>query len=123
MIMNGDMVNLRLNVSCLLYSPGHGIPWHCDRRYVYEKEVYGCVLLNSSDCALEFHERAKGGSLSQRYVIDESPGVCFAQRDTARFVWKHGVPPLSSGERLSVTWRWFLPKVKFRSASEVIHKY
>lgn len=112
-LLTGNMnVNMdRLNISCLWYSPGHGIPMHCDRLYAYEQDVYGCVLLNTSDAALEFHSPAPSDKDCSRYVVHESPGTCFVQRGKARFDWKHGVLPLSFGERLSVTWRWFLPDV------------
>ena len=70
---NDDLMEERLNVSCLLYSAGHDIAMHCDRPYCYEKNVYGCVLLNSSDRSLEFH----GLSSVQRFVLPERAGVCF----------------------------------------------
>lgn len=111
---NRENMEHRLNVSCLLYSPGHSIAWHCDRPYCYEEVVFGCVVFNSSDSALEFHEGTESGNLLQRYVVQEEPGVCFAQRDSARYVWKHGVPALGRGERLSVTWRWFSRHVALR---------
>jgi len=101
----------RLNISCLWYSSGHGIPLHCDRPYAYEQDVYGCVLLNTSDAALEFHNLPPTDKDCSRYVLQESPGVCFVQQEKARFDWKHGVLPLSFGERVSITWRWFLPDV------------
>jgi len=105
-----DLELHRLNVSCLWYFPGHELPMHCDRPKCFDKEVYGAVICNTSDRALEFHHYKS----LQRYVVPEVAGTCFAQRDEARFKWKHGVLPLSEGERLSVTWRWFLPEVEFR---------
>ena len=41
-------------------------------------------------------------------------GCCFLQQGEARYDWLHGVPKLSQGERLSVTWRWFLDDVELR---------
>lgn len=114
---NIDLSTSRLNISCLWYSSGHGIPMHCDRPYAYEENVYGCVLLNTSDAALEFHSLPPCDNECRRYVMHESPGVCFVQREKARFDWKHGVLPLSFGERVSITWRWFLPDVIFSSTA------
>ena len=104
----------RLNVSCLLYSPGHCIPWHCDRPYVYTNEVFGCVLFNNSDSGLQFLTE-KGRKLVHRYVLPEESGSCFMQEGDARYHWKHGVPTLNRGERLSVTWRWFLDDIILNS--------
>ena len=39
-------------------------------------------------------------------------GCCFLQQHEARYQWIHGVPELHRGERLSVTWRWFLDDVE-----------
>ena len=62
----------RLNVSCLLYEAGQFIPWHADRPYVYRDAVFGCVVFNSSDSALEFHSTDKRGRPTERYLIDEA---------------------------------------------------
>eukprot|EP00746_Dinoflagellata_sp_MGD_P029163 gnl/MRDRNA2_/MRDRNA2_168990_c0_seq1.p1 gnl/MRDRNA2_/MRDRNA2_168990_c0~~gnl/MRDRNA2_/MRDRNA2_168990_c0_seq1.p1 ORF type:complete len:300 (-),score=45.86 gnl/MRDRNA2_/MRDRNA2_168990_c0_seq1:140-1039(-) len=113
-----DLNESCLNVSCLLYLPGTGIEWHSDRPHCYDKDVFGCIMFNSSDCALEFHELADDSAIAQRYVMPESPGLCFLQSGPARFEWRHGVIPLSRGERLSVTWRWFLPEVQLKSEEE-----
>lgn len=107
-----ELLEARLNISCLLYSPGQGIPMHSDRVYVYEEDVYGCIIANSSDRALEFHEPP---GTSSRYIIPELPGACFSQRGNARYSCKHGVLPLKFGERLSVTWRWFQPQIQLKS--------
>lgn len=109
--MDDITIQDRLNVSCLLYSPGHSIGWHQDRPYCYEDAVYGCILFNNSDSALEFHQGDGNGKLLRRFVVPEQPGTCFCQQGQARYEWQHGVPPLGHGERLSVTWRWFLDSV------------
>ena len=92
-----------LNISCLLYTPGTGIPMHRDRP-CYKERVYGCILLNTSDRSLEF---ARWGKTPVRYVLQEAPGTCFLQTGEARYRWTHAVEPLTHGERVSVTWRWF----------------
>ena len=102
----------RLNVSCLLYSAGNYIPCHTDRPHIYRDVVFGCVLFNTSDSVLEFHTTDFCGRPTQRYMIHEEVGCCFLQQNDARYSWKHGVPPLSRGERISVTWRWFLDTVE-----------
>lgn len=106
----------QLNISCLLYSPGQCIPWHADRKHIYRDPVFGCVLFNTSDSSLEFHalDRAGEGRPVARYVVPEEVGCCFLQQGEARYDWLHGVPKLSQGERLSVTWRWFLDDVELR---------
>lgn len=105
-----------LNISCLWYSPGQCIPWHFDRKHIYKDPVFGCVLFNQSDSSLEFHALdrpgKKDGRPVKRYVVPEKVGCCFLQEGEARYDWLHGVPKLSQGERLSVTWRWFLDDVE-----------
>ncbi|CAK9007031.1 unnamed protein product [Durusdinium trenchii] len=106
----------RLNVSCLLYSPGQCIPWHADRKHIYRNPVFGCILFNSSDSVLEFHQMEPQGKPTgrplERFLVPEEAGCCFLQQHEARYQWIHGVPELHRGERLSVTWRWFLDDVE-----------
>ena len=83
---NIEDLDQRLNVSCLLYSSGSSIGFHCDR-FCYTSEIYGCILSNDSDSSLEFQDPSKP---SVRYVIDEPPGRCFVQRGPARYETRGG---------------------------------
>jgi len=98
----------RLNIICRSYRPGQGLKKPVDRKEMFEEDVYDCVLLNTSDKALEFQqfETVVHGKPLRMYRLEEAPGTCFRQRGKARYVWRHGVETLGSGERVSVTWRW-----------------
>lgn len=103
---SSDLNEASLNVICRRYRRGEGIPMHYDRKQLFTEDVYGCVLLNTSDGALCFRREGRVDALEE-FRIDEQPGVCFLQRGPARYEWSHGVKPISRGERVSVTWRWF----------------
>eukprot|EP00928_Gymnodinium_smaydae_P091732 TRINITY_DN75470_c0_g1_i1.p1 TRINITY_DN75470_c0_g1~~TRINITY_DN75470_c0_g1_i1.p1 ORF type:complete len:198 (+),score=8.32 TRINITY_DN75470_c0_g1_i1:85-678(+) len=90
----------RLNVICRLYRPGDSLTPHQDLKAMFEEDVYGCVLKNSSNSVLTFTHR------SDVFRLSERPGTCFRQRGAARYEWLHGVDGLTVGERISVTWRW-----------------
>lgn len=45
--------------------------------------------------------------MATTFRVPEVPGVCFRQRGPARYKWLHGLEPITRGERISVTWRWF----------------
>eukprot|EP00929_Paragymnodinium_shiwhaense_P068982 TRINITY_DN34801_c0_g1_i1.p1 TRINITY_DN34801_c0_g1~~TRINITY_DN34801_c0_g1_i1.p1 ORF type:complete len:529 (-),score=57.87 TRINITY_DN34801_c0_g1_i1:287-1873(-) len=103
-----DLGEETLNVICRQYVQGQGLPKHVDRPRMFQEEVYGCVLLNTSDQVLEFEktDRDTGQRLCLHRVA-ENCGACFCQEGEARYQWSHGVEPLTEGERVSVTWRWF----------------
>jgi len=96
----------RVNVICRHYRKDRGIALHTDVPDLFEEDVYGCVLENTSDTALEFR-CPKNGHIVTGYRLQEHPGMCFRQRGEARYDWWHGVNPVRTGERFSVTWRWF----------------
>mmetsp|Transcript_92371 Transcript_92371/g.285311 ORF Transcript_92371/g.285311 Transcript_92371/m.285311 type:complete len:274 (+) Transcript_92371:65-886(+) len=98
-----------LCVLCRRYVAGQGLAFHADRRGLFVEDVYGCVLRNTSDRVLEFRRSGRGGEVLREYSLEEQPGVCLLQRGEARYKWFHGLRPLSDGERISVTWRWFSP--------------
>eukprot|EP00931_Biecheleriopsis_adriatica_P069035 TRINITY_DN42924_c0_g1_i1.p1 TRINITY_DN42924_c0_g1~~TRINITY_DN42924_c0_g1_i1.p1 ORF type:complete len:537 (-),score=121.07 TRINITY_DN42924_c0_g1_i1:5-1615(-) len=105
---SGDLGEETLNVICRRYSSGQGLPRHIDRPKLFEEDVYGCILLNTSDQVLEFEQSDwQTGEVLQLHRVSEEPGICFRQRGPARYDWAHGVMPLQRGERISVTWRWF----------------
>ena len=95
----------RIQVTVQRYFPGRGLIMHVDRPFWYLDSVYGCVLTNCSDSALELH--TLGQEAGECFIIEENEGSCFRMTGAARFDWKHGVPPLTWGERVSVSWRWF----------------
>ena len=98
----------KLNVICTLYGVGEGITMHVDTIDLFEENVYGCILRNTSDRVLEFHKMARADdSVHHCYIPKEVPGTCFVLGGSARYEWTHGVAPLRFGERISVTWRSF----------------
>ena len=102
-----------LNVIVRRYRAGEGLVFHVDyhgdvvrskKYHAYDEPVYGCVLENTSDGALTFkHGRDAVVRLPER------KGTVFLQTGHARFACRHGLPPLTTGERVSITWRWVVP--------------
>jgi hypothetical protein len=96
-----------LNIICRRYSRGQSLPKHLDRPEMFDEDVYGCILHNTSDQCLSFDQRGSSGKLvGHPHLVDEKPGCCFRARGPARYEWVHGVEELSHGERISITWRW-----------------
>lgn len=103
---------VRLNVIVRRYSPGQGLKMHTDRTPLwggtkaacFEEPVYGCVLENTSPQSLVFRH----GALT--HALDEKTAgpIAFLQTGPARFACQHGVPVLTEGRRVSVTWRWLV---------------
>ena len=107
--VDGDLNENRLNVIVRRYNPGQGLKMHTDRTPVHkhmdaccEEPVFGCVLENTSSQALTFRH---GGHILE---LQEDEGTVFLQTGHARFWCQHGVPLLTSGRRVSITWRWFV---------------
>lgn len=101
-----DMLDSELlNIIVRRYGLGDSITFHRDKVDWFQEEVFGVVLRNTSDRALEFHRSVE--DVTCRWVVDEVPGICFRQCGDARFDWSHGVRPIGTGERISATWRWF----------------
>jgi len=101
-----------VNIICRRYRTGQSLPKHLDRAELFDEDVYGCVLLNTSDQALFFEQQSKsrsGDLVEGPHVLDEQPGCCFRSHGPARYEWVHGVKELSHGERISLTWRWIRP--------------
>ena len=92
-----------LNVICRWYSSGAGLAPHRDRPDLFGERVYGCILDNTSDSGLEFTSSATSSPIA----LPETPGLCFVQSGPARFDFTHEVRKLSTGRRISVTWRWY----------------
>merc|ERR1712129_250476 len=102
-----DLHETSLNVICRRYMRGQGLPMHVDRPGLFDEDVYGCVLLNTSSSRLTFESM----NSEERIELNESQGSCFVQRGEARYKWSHGVEPIADGgERISVTWRWIAEK-------------
>merc|ERR1712136_640662 len=93
----------KLNIICRRYMPGQGIPFHVDRPGLFAEEVFGCILRNTSEMGMQFRRKPGG-----RFRLAERRGTCFKLSGDARYKWTHGVPPLASGDRFSVTWRFLL---------------
>mmetsp|Transcript_67257 Transcript_67257/g.119782 ORF Transcript_67257/g.119782 Transcript_67257/m.119782 type:complete len:368 (-) Transcript_67257:60-1163(-) len=97
----------RINVICRRYRRGEELKKHIDRPQLFDENVYGCILHNTSDRVLEFQQSTRSGEVTAGpHRVREEPGTCFCQTGDARYNWIHGVEPLGEGERISVTWRW-----------------
>jgi hypothetical protein len=102
-----DLGEETLNIICRRYTRRQDLPKHIDRPGLFEEDVYGCVLQNTSDQRLSFEQQTNSGELiAGPHYLDEQPGACFRQRGEARYDWVHGVDELQRGERVSITWRW-----------------
>jgi len=104
-----DLQEDRLNVIIRRYNVGQGLKMHTDRTSVhenmeacFEEPVFGCVLENTSPQALTFKHGA------HTLELQEDVGTVFLQTGHARFWCQHGVPLLTAGRRVSLTWRWFV---------------
>ncbi|CAK0877132.1 unnamed protein product [Prorocentrum cordatum] len=82
---HGDTFEARLNVICRHYLQNDSIPMHFDKKDWFEEDVYGCVLMNSSDRVLEFQAAEGSQPKDGCYMLPEAPGACFCQRGAARF--------------------------------------
>ena len=98
-----------INVIIRSYHKGGALTPHIDRPDVFGKDVYTCVLENTSDAGLTFHapKQAKWGDSAVHYRVPEAPGLCVHLMGQARETWKHEVPRLRHGHRLSVSWRFY----------------
>lgn len=99
----------RINVIGRSYQKGGTRTPHVDRPDVFGEDVYTCILLNTSDERFTFHapEKKKWGDSAVTYRVPESPGLCVHLTGPASTNWKHEVPRLKSGHRLSVSWRFY----------------
>jgi hypothetical protein len=96
-----------VNIICRRYTRGQGLPKHLDRPELFDEDVYGCVLHNTSEQSLTFEQLSRSGEvIAGPHVLEEKPGMCFRAQGPARYEWVHGVSELSCGERISITWRW-----------------
>ena len=111
----------RLNIIVRRYRAGEGLPFHVDyhagasnpKYHVYDEPVYGCVLRNTSTSVLTFRHKKETCSLPERCgrgdkadCGDDGEVLVFLQLAPIRFTCQHGLVPLPSGERISLTWRW-----------------
>ena len=73
------------------------------------EDVHTCILQNTFDEGLTFHtpERKKWGDSAVKYRVPETPGLCVLLNGPVRTDWKHEVPRLNSGHRLSISWRFY----------------
>ena len=77
-----------------------------DKVEQFTETVYTCVLKTTSPQGLTmFPPRDLQGAT--RFPLAESPGRAFSYTDKARYEWEHGVPLITAGERISISWRFF----------------
>ena len=103
-----------INVIVRRYVKGDQLSPHVDREDLFEEDVFFAVLHNSSDAQLTFYPQDKRSPPVQ---VGELPGSVGHIRGTARHEWRHGVPALQDGERISLTWRWMFPEVAATSSA------
>ena len=95
-----------INVICRWYTKGGQLRAHVDKVDQFTETVYTCVLLVTSKQTLTlFPPASLPGAL--RFALMEAPGRVFSFSDKARYEWEHGVPVITEGERVSVSWRFF----------------
>jgi len=92
----------RMNVIIRHYGVGSQIPYHVDRVNLFAQQVWSCVIICAEPTA-GLHYQVDGKDVP----LYEQPGLVAIQTGDARFKYAHGVPPLTKGQRISVTWRWF----------------
>ena len=99
----------RINIIIRSYRKGGRLTPHVDRPDLFGKDVYTCVLTNTSQSRLTFHapKHKKWGDSKVEYRVPEAPGLCVHLTGPARTDWKHEVPTLAAGNRLSVSWRFY----------------
>ena len=77
-----------------------------DKVEQFTETVYTCVLLVTCKQTLTLFPPANlSGAF--RFALMEAPGRVFSFSDKARYEWEHGVPVITDGERVSVSWRFF----------------
>lgn len=90
------------------FDVGDTLPFHVDyhekatndKYHFYDEEIFGCILENTSDQSLTFKWKSKCMSLH------EEKGTLFMQKGPIRFEAAHGVCGLTTGQRVSLTWRF-----------------
>jgi hypothetical protein len=116
---HADIDRSRLNIIMRRYCKGTAIPPHIDRIDMFAEPVFGAVVQSaaSSTCSAAAAATAASDCLyfvhpsndSDRFVVPERNGMVFLQSGASRYVWKHGVDRINTGDRISITWRWVLP--------------
>ena len=96
----------RINIIYREYRKGGKLKPHLDRVNIFDEKIFNCVLENTSGSQLVLHPPQ--GSNEADLVMHEEIGTCLGMTDKARYVWTHGVPPLSRGTRKSLSWRYLL---------------
>ena len=77
---------------------------HVDKVDKFTDTVYTCVLQTTCKQALTMFPPSD--LLQARsFPLTEAPGRVFAFSGEARYDWEHGVPVITEGERVSVSWR------------------
>jgi len=93
-----------MNIVIRRYRPGQSIGFHTDRVEKLDCMVWSLVVdCGDPEDGLHF-ETAPG----ERVAVKEHPGLVSVQTGAARSKFKHGVSSVKH-ERISITWRFFLP--------------
>ena len=104
-----DQMLPRANIICREYRVGQGIPFHTDDT-ACDAVVLGLVLLNEAPQHQGLQFRKGEGKHVVVHTVQERPGTIFMMSHEARYSWRHGLAS-AAGRRVSVTVRFFKPKV------------
>lgn len=96
----------RINIIDREYRRGGRLKPHLDRVHIFDEKIFNCVLENTSDSQLVLHPPQ--GSNEADLIMQEETGRCVGMTDAARHRWMHGVPPIGSGTRGSLSWRYLI---------------
>lgn len=96
-----------INVICRWYTNGGQLRAHVDKVEQFTDTVYTSVLQTTCAQSLTMFP-PKDLPQTRSFPLEEAPGRVFSFSGKARYDWEHGVPVLTKGERVSVSWRFFL---------------
>ena len=95
-----------INVICRRYSKGGQLRPHLDKVKQFRENIYSIVLQTTTEQGLWMYPPSFSAD-EHPFALPERAGRVFAMAEQSRYEWRHGVPPLQSGSRLSVSWRFF----------------
>eukprot|EP00746_Dinoflagellata_sp_MGD_P146476 gnl/MRDRNA2_/MRDRNA2_78945_c0_seq1.p1 gnl/MRDRNA2_/MRDRNA2_78945_c0~~gnl/MRDRNA2_/MRDRNA2_78945_c0_seq1.p1 ORF type:complete len:169 (+),score=39.70 gnl/MRDRNA2_/MRDRNA2_78945_c0_seq1:334-840(+) len=91
------------------YTISRNLKWHIDNTKLFEEPVVSVVLRCRPTSGMLLR---KAGPINEEstYVVPDQPGLASCLEGAARYELGHEIPPVVA-PRLSLTWRWFKPKV------------